>query len=109
VASDASVLEGYLNGALSGPDIDLLVDEGVRDTVVVLVELYVVVNVDSGLLPQGEFVWGVRQRFQDGLVQCLEEIAAGPAKMAHRTVVEFCEEFPDGLVQLCQAKEGAVS
>jgi len=32
------------------------VDEGVRDTVVVLVELYVVVNVDSGLLPQGEFV-----------------------------------------------------
>jgi len=66
VAGDASVLEGYLNGTLSGPDIDFLVDEGVRDTVVVLVELYVVVNVDSGLLPpvpasqvqaHGEFVW----------------------------------------------------
>jgi len=64
-----AVLERNLDGMLGGPDIDLLANERVRDTVVMLVELDMVVNVDPGLLPHGEFIRGCRQGLEGRLVQ----------------------------------------
>jgi len=56
VGSHAAVLEGNLDGALRGPDIDFLMDERVGDTVVMLVEFDVVVNVDPGLVTTTEYM-----------------------------------------------------
>jgi hypothetical protein len=56
VGSDALVLEKDLDSGLGGADVHFLVNQRVRDAVVMLFERDVVVDVDAGLLPDGEFV-----------------------------------------------------
>jgi hypothetical protein len=56
MGSDPPVLEKDLDRALGGANVDLLVDEDIRDAVVVLFELDMIVDVDARLLPGREFV-----------------------------------------------------
>ena len=50
MGSDPPVLEKDLDRALGGANVDLLVDEGVRDAVVMLLELDMIVDVGDGSL-----------------------------------------------------------
>jgi hypothetical protein len=91
MGSDAPVIEEDLDGGLGSPHVDLFVDERVGDTVVVLFELDVVVDVDAGFLPDGEFVGQFRQQLEGRLVQALEELAAGAAQVLHWPGVELIQ------------------
>jgi hypothetical protein len=51
----------------------------------------VVVDVDAGFLPDGEFVGQFRQRLEGWLVQPLEEFAAGAAQVLHWPGVELIQ------------------
>ena len=109
MGSDPPVVVKDLDGGLGGTHVDLFVDEGVGDAVVVLFELDVVVDVDAGFLPDGEFVGLFRKRLEGRLVQLFEELAAGATEVFHRPGVEFVEQLADGLVQIGQAEEGVVA
>jgi hypothetical protein len=74
--SHALVLVVDLDRQLGSADVDLFVDEGVGDAVVVFFELDVVVDVDAGLLPDRKFVGLFGQRLQGRPVQLLKELAA---------------------------------
>lgn len=109
VGSDPAMLEKDFDGGFGGANVDLFVDQGMGDAVVVLLELDVVVDVDTRLLPDGEFVGQLREGLEGGLVQHLEELAAGATEVFHEPRVELIEQFADSLIQVCQAKEGAVA
>ena len=69
--------------------VDVLVDEGVGDRVVMPVQLDVVVDVDAGVdlpLADDEALGG--QRAEGGLVQAHEEVVAAGAVEAHRAGVQ---------------------
>ncbi len=78
-------------------------------SVVVLVELDVVVDVDARFLPDREFVGQFWKRLEGRLVQSLEELAAGAAEVFHPPRVEFIKQLTNGLIQIRQAEEGAVA
>jgi hypothetical protein len=109
VGSNPFVVEKDLHGRLGGTDVDRFLHELVGGAVVVLFELDVVVDIDRGFLPGGEFVGLLRKGLESRLVQFLEKLAAGAFEVFHRPGVELIEQLPDGPVQLGQAEEGVVA
>jgi hypothetical protein len=91
MGSNPPVIEEDFDGGLGRPHVDLFVDERVGDTVVVLFEFDVVVDIDAGFLPDGEFVGQFRQRLEGRLVQALEELATGAAQVLHGPGVELIQ------------------
>jgi len=91
VGSDPLVVEKDLDGAFGGADVDLFVDQGVRDAVVMMLELDVVVDVDAGFLPDREFVGLLREGLEGRPIQRLEELAAGATEVFHQPRVELVE------------------
>lgn len=66
VHRDATVAKEDFHRTLGNPQVDFLVDESIGDAVVVVLELDIVVDVDTGLFPQGELVGLRRQRSEVG-------------------------------------------
>jgi hypothetical protein len=76
VAGDPMAFVEALHGVGAKPSIELLLDQGVGHRVVVAVDLDVVVDMHTDLLPGGEHVGGGRQRTQCELIDLLEGLAA---------------------------------
>ncbi len=91
-----------------GPDVHFLAAQGIGHAVEVLFKEDVVVDVDPGLLPAGKLVGRFRQGRQGGLVHLGEQFPARLAQMLHLPLVEFHQQFGNGLVELRQAEEGPV-
>src|SRR2546422_3462589 len=100
VRGDAVGLVQDLYCARRGTRLDVLALELVRDAVVVVVELDVVVDVHTAVLPLGHLEAVRGQSSQCGTVQALKQLAAGGAKVSHRAAVEIAELLPDRLVHL---------
>jgi hypothetical protein len=105
---DAAALEEDLDDGGGEAGLDPLVQELVRDAVVVVLDRDVVVDVDAGVHPLGELVSARRQRAQQRTIELLEELAPRDAELAHRPRVERGEQLPDCGVQLGDAEEATV-
>jgi hypothetical protein len=109
MGSDPPPVVKDLDGGLGCTHVDLFLHELMGDTVVVLVELDVVVDVDACFLPDREFVGFLWKRLESRLVQLLEELATRATEVFHLPGVGFVEQLTDGLVQVSQAEEGVVA
>ena len=89
--------------------VDFAPDQGVRDGVVVALDLDVVVDVDPRLLPLGEHVALGGKGAKGGTVELLEQCTPRARELAERAVVEPLEERRDGCVELSQREERAVA
>ena len=69
-----SVVEDLHRGG-GKADLDLLVDQRVRNRVVVLVDFHVVVDVDFGVLPVSMAEALLRQGLEKRLIELLEQLA----------------------------------
>lgn len=80
----------------------------VWDAVVVMVDFYVIIDIDLSLLPLGELVTLRRQRFESRLIQGFVEFFATALQLLKGTLVKFNKDFFDSLVQFSQGEEDAV-
>jgi hypothetical protein len=72
-------------------------------------ELYVIVDVDAVSFPVAILVTFRGQGAQRWLVERLEQTAARPVPFAEGPVVEACQQFLNGLVDLAQTEESSLS
>ena len=90
-------------------DLDDLVDQLVRDRVVVVVHLDVVIDVHAGPAPLAVDEGLGGQRPEDGLVQALEQLLAASPVAAHAPGIELREQLGDAGVERPEGKEGLVA
>jgi hypothetical protein len=109
MGGDAVVLEQDLHGVRRRPDVDLLLHQGVRNAVIVPVDVDVVVDSHAGIRPFLEGVRGRRQGKKRRAVQRLEHLASVPGKFLESALVEPGQQPPDRLVEFGQAPEGPVA
>ncbi len=100
MAGNAVAAVKALDGVVGDPDLDLLLDQGVRHRVVVPPDVHVVVDMYPGLLPFGIDITLCRQRLQGRLVQLLEVIAPTTGQLPERAVVELLQQFTDAGFEL---------
>ena len=77
VRGDALAFEKDFNGSAGEPDFDELAGVAERDTVIVLIDFDVVVDIDAGFFPFSEFVGMSGERLGVWTIDCVEEVAAG--------------------------------
>ncbi len=105
VRGHALALVQNLHGGGRGPHFHGLLGERVGDRVEVAVEGDVVVDVDLGVRPLAQVETLGRQRPQSRAVQALKQAGARALAFAEGPLVEFGEQFADGLVEIFQAEE----
>ena len=99
-----------LDGARGEASVDMLVDERIRDGVVVPVQLDVVVDVDPRVdLPLAVDERLGRPRPERGLVEAREELPAAGAVQAHGAGVHVGEQLGDAGVEGGEGEEGHVA
>ena len=98
-----------LHGGDGEAHVDLAPDQGVRDGVVVAVDLDVVVDVHTRLLPLGEHVALSGKRAKCRALGLLEQLTPRPRELAERARVEPLEELRDRGVELGEREERAVA
>ena len=109
VAGDSFVFEQYFHGSRCKTNINMLFGKLIRDTVMVIINGDVIVDVDRSLLPLGVFIGLEGKRFQRRFVDGLKEASPGTFHLFKLAVVELDKLFRDGLVELFYAEEGMVS
>src|SRR5437762_430537 len=110
MGGDAAAVAEDLDHRRGGADVDALADQRVGDTVVVMVELDVVVDVDADVgLPRGDVEAARRQWPQRGTIEILPERAARAVELRERPIVEPVEPRADRLVRLAEAEEALVA
>jgi hypothetical protein len=101
--------EEEFDGGGAQPDLDALVHQLMGEGVVVVVDDDVVIDVDGGVAPFGDFIAARGQRAQRGTIELLEERPPGDAERPQRPAVEGDEELADRGVELGEAEEAAVA
>lgn len=76
MGGDAFAVVKDFNGGGGELGVDGLTAEAARDAVVVEVDFDVIVDVDSGLFPFGEFVGTAGERESGGVIDLVEELTA---------------------------------
>src|SRR4030042_5240573 len=109
VRGDSASLEEDLHGGIRKPDIELFMDQLVRDAVVVMVHLDVIVDIDPGALPFGIDIGMNRQRFEDRFFKGFEQELTGSFELLKGAIIQSLQFFCDGLFELAEAQEGSVS
>jgi hypothetical protein len=82
-----AVVEEF-NRLAGHPDIELLLDQGVGDRVIVPFDLDMVVDIHPSFFPLGVFIGQRWQGTQCWTVERLKETVAGPRELFERTGVE---------------------
>ena len=93
-------LREALHGLGAHPDIELLAHQLVGHAVIVVVDLDVVVDVDSRLLPLRVSEALPGQRSQSRPLETLEQRSARAWQLTERPIVQRTEKLPDRLVEL---------
>ena len=109
VRGDALTASIDLDGCWREPRLHLLVDQRVRDRVVMTIDLDVIVDVDASLLPFAVDKRHKRQRPKSWTVDALEKIGAARLVHAHDPGVQFREQLGDALIERAQREEGLVA
>src|ERR1700760_4210014 len=97
-----------LDGPGGDPRLDLVADKAKRDTVVVLGDLDMVVEIDATALPFRVLVGLLRQRQQGLTIELFEELTAAAPPATEGAIIEIDREAPDRLVEGGKRKEAAV-
>src|SRR5512139_485316 len=108
VRGDSTALEEDLYGGVGKPNVELFVDQLIRDTVVVVVQFDVVIDIDPGTLPVGIDIGVNRERFESRFFERFEQDPSGAFELLKGTVIECFQLFGDGLLQFAEAEEGSV-
>ena len=109
MSGDALAAVKDLDGGRGQAGVDVLVQEGGGDGVVMAVELDVVVDVDAGTnLPVAVDEGLGGERAERGLIELLEERAATGAVEPHRPRVEIREQLGDPRIERREGEKGLV-
>src|SRR5690349_18777712 len=92
VRGDALVLMEDLEGRGGEADFDLTRDERVRDAVEMAADLDVVIDVDAGLFPFGEFIASGRQRRERWQVERFVLRTARAGEFFERPIIETVKQ-----------------
>jgi hypothetical protein len=109
VRGHSAALEEDFHGGSREPDIELFMDQLVRNAVVVVVHLDVIIDVDPGTLPVRIDIGMNGKGFQNRFFEHFEQEPASTFKFLKGAVIEGFELFGDGLVELTETEEGSVS
>jgi hypothetical protein len=96
-----------LDGSGGDPRLDLVADKAKRDTVVVLGDLYMVVEIDATALPFRVLVGLLRQRQQGLTIELFEELTAAASPATEVAIIEIDQEAPDRLIEGGKREEAA--
>src|ERR1700686_829137 len=77
-----------LHGRSGGADLDPLSGQGVRNTVVVVFQFYVVIDIGGGCLPGSKLVTLFRKWKQSGPIHSLKQTLAATFAFAEATLVQ---------------------
>src|ERR1700760_4102250 len=97
-----------LDGPGGDPRLYLVADKAKRDTVGVLGNLDMVVEIDATALPFRVLVGLLRQRQQGLTIELFEELPAAASPATEGTIIEIDQEAPDRLVEGGKREEAAV-
>jgi hypothetical protein len=109
VRGNSAALEEDLHGSIRKANIELFMDQLVRDAVVMVVHLDVIVDIDPGALPFGINIGMNRKGFQNRFFEGFKQDPPGTFELLKGTVIESFELFCDGLLELAETEEGSVS
>ena len=98
-----------LDGAIRDAGPELLPGQGMGHGIVMPGDLNMVIEAGPALLPLGVFASLGGQRLQGRAFQLLEQPPAAGAQVFALPIVQFLEQFTDGLVGLGQGEEAAVA
>ena len=88
---------------------DLLLQEAVRDRVVMAIDVDVIVQRHGALAPFGVFVGRVRQRLQRRAVDLPEELPAARPEMPRHLAVQRLQRLADRFIQLLEGMEAPIA
>src|SRR4030067_823865 len=108
VRGDSAALEEDLHGGSRETNIELFMDQLVRDAVVVVVHFDVIIDIDPGALPFGIDIGMNGEGFQNGFFEGFKQELTGTFKLLKGAVIESFELFCDGLLEFAEAEEGSV-
>ena len=100
VAGDAGAAVEHFDGGLGDPHLDDMADQAGRHRVEPTRDFDVVSGRHPGATPFGVLVGRSRQRHQDWPIDCIEELAAAGAELAHQARIELIDQGADGDVEL---------
>lgn len=101
--------EKYLNGLLGDASLNLLMQEVVRDAIVMLGDLDVIIEVDPAALPLGILVRIIRQGGERRTIELLEQFAPTSSPAPQRSIVQLDKERVNRLVEGDEREEAAVA
>ena len=109
VTGDALAFVEELHGVVGGTAPELLANERIGNTVVVIIEADVIVDVDAYFLPLGILLglgWKGIERFR---IEPLVQLPPRLLHVAHDAVVESGQQLGNGCIELLQMVKSAVS
>ena len=109
MGGDAAAFVIELDDGCGEARFDLLVEQRIRDAVVVVVNFHVIIHMDPAVLPLRQLETFARQRLERWAADVLEELAAAHAHFFHHPVIDHPELFPDGGIKFSEAEEGVVT
>jgi hypothetical protein len=105
---NSSALEEGLQRRGGEADIEPLMNQLIRDTVVMMIHFDVVIDIDLGLTPFSENVAMNWQGFEGGFVQTLVKALAGSLEFFERTMIEDLQLRRNRLIEVYKTEEGAM-
>jgi activator of 2-hydroxyglutaryl-CoA dehydratase len=105
----SSALEEGFQCGIGETDIEPLMNQLIRDTVVMVIHFDVVIDIDLWSAPFSENVAMGWQGFEGGFVQALKEAFTGSLDFFKGTVIEDLQLFCNGLIELNEGEESAMS
>jgi hypothetical protein len=102
---DSTTLEENLHRGIRETNIELFMDQRVRNAVVVMIHLDVIIDIDPGCFPFGIKIGVNREGFENRFFKGFEQDLTGTRKLFKGTVVEDLQLSGNGLIELCEAKE----
>ena len=108
VAGDAFVFVQTFHGMVRKTNIYLFLDQLEGDTVIMIVHLDMIVDIDLDLLLPGKKIRFGRQWFESRSVKFFKHGLSGARQLLERSVIEFLKQFSDLSVKLCQTEKGMI-
>ncbi len=109
VGGHALAFEEDFDGGGGELGVDGFPDEATGNAVVMAIDFDVVVDVDLGPFPFGEFIGAVGEGAGGGAVELLEKLPAGLLDFPERTIVEFFKELADSGIHVGEGMKGSVA
>ena len=109
MGGDAVAAVQNFDGGGSDFNIDGLADEETGDTIVVVFDVDMVVEIHALFAPLGEFIGLGGEGLGGGAIEFLEDLVSGFVEFSQEAVVKFFQEDGDGGIEFGKGIEDAVA